>query len=93
MIDAGSAMLTYGNGQPHSLVDDNGHIVIDQPEVARVTIEYLKLYTQYKLVSPDTVNQTFTDMYQLIEGGRVGMFRVGNWNVGKWDKSPPAGIT
>jgi multiple sugar transport system substrate-binding protein len=37
------------------------------------------------------VNHTFTDMYQLIEGGRVGMFRVGNWNVGKWDKQPPTG--
>jgi ABC-type glycerol-3-phosphate transport system substrate-binding protein len=91
MIDAGSGMLTYGNGQPHSLVDDSGQIVIDKPEVAKITIEYLKLYTEYKLVSPDTVNQTFTDMYQLIEGSRVGMFRVGNWNVGKWDKSPPAG--
>ncbi len=91
MIDAGSGMLTYGNGQPHALVDETGKVVIDQPEVAKVTIEYLKLYTQYKLVSPDTVDQTFTDMYQLIEGGRVGMFRVGNWNVGKWDKQPPAG--
>ncbi|MBV9812057.1 MAG: extracellular solute-binding protein [Acetobacteraceae bacterium] len=91
MIDAGSGMLTYGNGLPHSLVDDDGQIVIDKPEIAKITIAYLKLYTSDKLVSPDTVNQTFTDMYQLIEGGRVGMFRVGNWNVGKWDKSSPAG--
>jgi multiple sugar transport system substrate-binding protein len=91
MIDAGSAMLTYGNGQSHALVDDQGNIVLDQPEVAAATIAYLKLYTTDKLVSPDTINQTFTDMYQLIEGGRVGMFRVGNWNVGKWDKSSPAG--
>jgi ABC-type glycerol-3-phosphate transport system substrate-binding protein len=91
LIDAGTSMLIYGNGVKHALVDDAGEIVIDQPEVAKVTIEYLKLYTQYKLVSPETVNQTFTDMYQLIEGGRVGEFRVGNWNVGKWDKLPPAG--
>ncbi len=91
MIDAGAAMLAYGNGVPHALVDDKGEIVIDQPEVAAATIAYLKLYTTDKLVSPETVNQTFTDMYQLIEGGRVGMFRVGNWNVGKWDKQPPAG--
>jgi len=91
MIDAGTSMLIYGNGVKHALVDDEGNIVLDQPEVARITIEYLKLYTQYKLVSPETVNQTFTDMYQLIEGGRVGEFRVGNWNVGKWDKQPPAG--
>ena len=91
MIDAGINLLVYGNGIAHPLVDENGEIVIDRPEVARATIEYLKLFTEYKLVSPETVNQTFTDMYQLIEGGRVGMFRVGNWNVGKWDKSPPAG--
>jgi len=91
MIDAGSSMLAYGNGAAHALVDEKGEIVIDRPEVARPTIEYLKLYTQYKLVSPETVNQTFTDMYQLIEGGRVGAFRVGNWNVGKWDKQSPAG--
>ena len=31
------------------------------------------------------MNHTFTDMYQLIEGGRAGMFRVGDWNVKKWD--------
>jgi multiple sugar transport system substrate-binding protein len=91
MIDAGIAMLAYGNGQKHALVDDDGNLVVGQPDNAKVTIEYLKLYTTYKLVSPETVNQTFTDMYQLIEGGRVGMFRVGNWNVGKWDKSSPAG--
>ena len=24
-------------------------------------------------------------MYQVIEGGRAGMFRVGDWNVAKWD--------
>jgi ABC-type glycerol-3-phosphate transport system substrate-binding protein len=91
MIDAGINLLVNGNGIAHSLVDDKGDIVIDHPDVARATIEYLKLFTEYKLVSPETVNQTFTDMYQLIEGGRVGMFRVGNWNVGKWDKSPPGG--
>jgi multiple sugar transport system substrate-binding protein len=91
MIDAGLAMLAYGNGLPHALVDNDGNLVIDQPENARVTIAYLKLYTQDKLLSPETVNQTFTDMYQLIEGGRVGEFRVGNWNVGKWDKTSPAG--
>lgn len=91
MVGAGIALLVYGNRLPHPLVDEKGEVVVDRPEVARATIEYLKLFTQYKLVSPETVNHTFTDMYQLIEGGRVGMFRVGNWNVGKWDKQPPAG--
>ncbi|MBX3538818.1 MAG: carbohydrate ABC transporter substrate-binding protein [Chelatococcus sp.] len=91
MINGGINLLVYGNSLPHPFVNDKGDVIIDQPEVAKATIEYLKLFTDYKLVSPETVNHTFTDMYQLIEGGRVGMFRVGNWNVGKWDKSPPAG--
>jgi ABC-type glycerol-3-phosphate transport system substrate-binding protein len=25
-------------------------------------------------------------MYQIIEGGKGGMFRVGDWNVAKWDR-------
>ena len=91
MLGGGISLLVYGNRLPHPLVDEKGEVAVDRPEVARATIEYLKLFTQYKLVSPETVNQTFTDMYQLIEGGRVGMFRTGNWNVGKWDKQPPAG--
>jgi ABC-type glycerol-3-phosphate transport system substrate-binding protein len=91
MIGAGVAMLAYGNGVAHPVVDENGEVVTDTPENAAVTIAYLKLFTTDKLVSPETVNHTFTDMYQLIEGGRVGMFRVGNWNVGKWDKTSPAG--
>jgi ABC-type glycerol-3-phosphate transport system substrate-binding protein len=91
MIGAGVSLLVYGNGIDHPVIDDKGEVVIDKPEVAKATIEYLKLFTEYKLVAPETVNHTFTDMYQLIEGGRVGMFRTGNWNVGKWDKQPPAG--
>ncbi|WP_342358830.1 ABC transporter substrate-binding protein [Terrarubrum flagellatum] len=87
----GISLLVYGNGIAHPLVDEKGDVVIDKPEVAKAIIEYLKLFTEYKLVSPETVNHTFTDMYQLIEGNRVGMFRVGNWNVGKWDKTAPAG--
>lgn len=87
----GINLLVYGNGLLHPLVNEKGDIVIDQPEVSKAITEYIKLFTEYKLVSPETVNHTFTDMYQLIEGGRVGMFRVGNWNVGKWDKQPPAG--
>jgi len=91
MVGAGIGLLVYGNGNPHHVVDANGEVVIDQPNVAKPTIEFLKLFTEYKLVAPETVNHTFTDMYQLIEGGRAGMFRTGNWNVGKWDKQPPAG--
>ncbi len=47
--------------------------------------EFLKTYSTYKFVSPDTINHSFNEMYQIIEGGRGGMFRVGDWNVRKWD--------
>ncbi len=48
----GINLLVYGNGLPHPLVNENGDIVIDQPEVAKAVIEYMKLFTDYKLVSP-----------------------------------------
>lgn len=90
-LGAGVDLLVLGSGQPHALINEAAEVVIDRPEVARPTIEYVKLYATYRLVSPETVNHGFTDMYQLIEGGRAGMFRVGNWNVAKWDREPPAG--
>jgi multiple sugar transport system substrate-binding protein len=78
-------LFTFGSGLRHTLIDPAGKIVIDQPAHAQVLEEFLKTYSTYKFLSPDTVNHTFTDMYQLIEGGRGGMFRVGDWNVKKWD--------
>ena len=91
MTGGGINLLAFGSGASHTLIDDDAKVIIANPEVAAPTIEYLKLFTEYKLVAPDTVNHTFTDMYQLIEGGRAGMFRVGNWNVGKWDKETITG--
>jgi len=88
---AGISLFAYGNGASHVLVDEKGEIVIDQPAVARPLVEYLKLFTHYKYVSPDAINHGFVELYQMIEGGKAGMFRTGNWNVAKWDKQPPAG--
>ena len=84
-------LLAFGTGAHNALIDDDAKVIITKPEVGKPTIEFLKLFTEYKLVAPDTVNHTFVDMYQLIEGGRAGMFRVGNWNVGKWDKETITG--
>lgn len=87
LIGAGTQLFTLGGDRmTFGFVDDNGKVTLKDPKVATPLREYLKVYTDYKLVSPDTINHGFTDMYQLIEGGRVGMFRVGNWNVGKWDR-------
>lgn len=78
-------LFTFGSGLRHTLIDPEGKITIDQPGHAQVLEEFLKTYSSYKFVSPDTINHSFGEMYQIIEGGRGGMFRVGDWNVRKWD--------
>ena len=81
MID----LFMFGSGLKHTLIDPQGKIVIDEPKRAQVLEEVLKTFTEYKFVAPDTINHSFPEMYQVIEGGRAGMFRVGDWNVKKWD--------
>jgi multiple sugar transport system substrate-binding protein len=78
-------LFTFGSGLRHTIIDPDGKITIDQPGHAQVLEEFLKTYSSYKFVAPDTINHSFGEMYQLIEGGRGGMFRVGDWNVKKWD--------
>lgn len=79
-------LYTFGAGLRHSLIDPEGTIVIDEPKHAQVLKEFLKSFTEYGFVAPDTINHSFGEMYQVIEGGRAGMFRVGDWNVKKWDE-------
>ncbi len=78
-------LFTFGSGLRHTLIDPQAQITIDQPKHAQVLEEFLKTYSSYKFVAPDTINHSFNEMYQVIEGGRAGMFRVGDWNVRKWD--------
>ena len=81
MID----LFMFGSGLRHTLIDPQGKIVVDEPAHAKVLEEVLKAFTEYGYVAPDTINHSFGEMYQVIEGGRAGMFRVGDWNVKKWD--------
>ncbi len=81
MID----LFLFGSGLRNTLVDPSGKVVVDEPARARVLEEVLKAFTEYKYVAPDTINHSFPEMYQVIEGGKAGMFRVGDWNVKKWD--------
>ncbi|WP_319529813.1 extracellular solute-binding protein [uncultured Cohaesibacter sp.] len=78
-------LYTFGAGLRHTLIDPEGKIVIDEPKHAAVLKEFMKTFTDYGFVAPDTINHSFGEMYQVIEGGRAGMFRVGDWNVKKWD--------
>ncbi len=78
-------LYTFGTGLRHTLLDPDGKIVINEPRHREVLVEVMKLFTSYNYVAPDSVNHSFAEMYQVIEGGRAGMFRVGDWNVKKWD--------
>lgn len=84
-------LFTFGSGLRHTLIDPAGNIVVDEPAHARVLEEFLKTYTEYRFVAPDTINHSFTEMYQVIQGGRAGMFRVGDWNVRSWDGAQSLG--
>ena len=65
-------LFTFGAGLRHTLLDPAGNITIDEPQHAVVLEEFLKTYTSYKFVAPDTINHSFAEMYQFIEGGRGG---------------------
>jgi len=78
-------LFTFGAGLRHTVIDPEGNVMIDDPRHAAVLKEFLRTFADYKLVTPDTINHSFGEMYQVIEGGRAGMFRVGDWNVRKWD--------
>jgi ABC-type glycerol-3-phosphate transport system substrate-binding protein len=77
-------LFTFGSGLRHTVIDPDGNIVIDEPRHAQVLEAFLRIFAVDKLVPPDTVNYSFNEMYQVIEGGKTGFFRVGDWNVNKW---------
>jgi ABC-type glycerol-3-phosphate transport system substrate-binding protein len=87
MID----LFMFGSGLRHTLIDPQGKIVVDEPARAKVLEEVLKAYTESRFVPPDTINHSFAEMYQVIEGSKAGMFRVGDWNVKKWDQASVLG--
>ncbi|WP_226781214.1 ABC transporter substrate-binding protein [Oceaniglobus trochenteri] len=78
-------LFGFGAGLDHLIIDDEGNVVLDDPRNAKLIQTFLRIFQEEGLVSPDTINHVFTDMYQLIEGGRAGMFRVLDANVVKWD--------
>ena len=78
-------LFGFGTGVPHTIIDEKGNIVIRDDRHSQITKEFVKLFTTYNYATKDTVNYSFNEMYQAIEGGKGGMFRVGDWNVAKWD--------
>ncbi|MGR3639700.1 ABC transporter substrate-binding protein [Alterinioella nitratireducens] len=92
-LQAGNASVThqmlelfgFGAGLDHLIIDDEGTVVLDNPRNAELIRTFLRIFEEEGMVSPDTINHVFTDMYQLIEGGRAGMFRVLDANVVRWE--------
>ncbi|WP_455381440.1 extracellular solute-binding protein [Salinispira pacifica] len=80
MID----LFSFGSGIKHTIIDPQGNITINEPQHKAIVKAIIGLYRNY--VPKDTVNYSFNEMYQIIEGGKAGMFRVGDWNVNKWDQ-------
>ena len=78
-------LFGFGAGLDHLIIDGEGNVVLDEPRNRELVRTFLRLFEEPGMVSPETINHTFTDMYQLIEGGRAGMFRVLDANVVKWD--------
>jgi ABC-type glycerol-3-phosphate transport system substrate-binding protein len=78
-IAVGAAGLTM------PILNDEGMPMVRQPDFIALAKEYAKLYHEYKVVPAESATHTFTEMYQLIEGSKVGMFRAGNWNPARWD--------
>lgn len=77
-------LFLFGTGIKHTIIDPEGNIVINEPEHKAVTKEVIEVFRNF--TPQDTINFSFSEMYQIIEGGRAGMFRVGDWNVNKWDQ-------
>lgn len=78
-------LFLFGTGLPHTIIDPEGNLTINEPRRKEVVKEVIGLFRSY--TPKDTINYSFNEMYQVIEGGKGGMFRVGDWNVNKWDKA------
>lgn len=76
-------LFQFGTGIKHTIIDPDGNLTLDDPRHREVVRNLIYAFREF--TPEDTINFSFTEMYQVIEGGRAGMFRVGDWNVNKWD--------
>jgi len=44
------------------------------------------LIYEHKVVPPDTANYTHVEFYRDVQAGRVGIGRMADWNVGRWNE-------
>lgn len=79
-------LFTLGSGVRYTIVDEDGDITIHNDKQLVIAESLYNLMQEGKAVSPQTVYYGFSEMYQVIENNQAGIFRVGDWNVNKWDK-------
>ena len=74
----GSGMKdVFLNGVPESQIGKNKEYFT----------EIISIYAgEHAFWDKDAPSEDFAAMYNKIQSGSVGMFRVGNWNAGNWDK-------
>jgi ABC-type glycerol-3-phosphate transport system substrate-binding protein len=78
-------LLSAGNDIHGFWIDSTpkSHISQYKEQIADI----IELYTSVDAIwDKDAINEDFAGMYTKIQSSRVGMFRVGNWNAGGWDK-------
>ncbi len=70
-----------------------GDIWLNNEPVSQIenNLDYFKAITEIyngkdAFWDQDATSESFAEMYTKIQSGSVGMFRVGNWNAGNWDK-------
>lgn len=79
-------LFTLGSGVQYTLVDENSHVTVSDEKQLLIAEALYHLMQDGKAVSPQSVYYGFSEMYQVIENNQAGIFRVGDWNVNKWDK-------
>jgi len=80
--------FTLASGLNDITVNEKGEPTFNEATRKKILAKYASMYNTDKIVARDCVNHTYLEMYQLIEGGRVGMFRVGDWNLIQWKGTP-----
>lgn len=62
-----------------------------EPDRLEPIREIAGLYNAAGVMPKEAVAQDYEQMYGVVESGRAAMFRVGNWNVARWDHHPVLG--
>jgi multiple sugar transport system substrate-binding protein len=78
--------FTLAAGINDIVLNSEGKPSFNEEKRKLILSNFASLYNAEKVVPEDSVSHTYIEMYQMIESEKIGMFRVGNFNVPKWDE-------